>query len=429
MAKTGFWLRGAQGKLAGATVYKSGSDTVMREIVTPANPRTDKQLLQRIIMNTVMAAYSFMKDIADHSFEGVKAGRDTMAYFMKQNIQFARDKIRVMQEGGTDFISIFNFTPLGSRLLMPNQYQVSMGSLPQVTTAYSEESGDFHVPALNMVGMTYAQIINKLGLMRGDQLTFIGISGQPEDPTTYQFHYSRVILDPTGDNAEQLPLDTPFLDANGRINKPSFRNEGEFKFTEDAINGLNFHLFGGFISIGACVVVSRQVNDTWLRSTTYLTYDNSEITSLGECLNRSKNGVQNPIYQSNSRYLNNAGEGGGIAAETGGGGTPYASSITAVQVGTQPVTNGTTRNVYISTYPTDLEVKVTVDSLPTNGKILIKKGSNVVKQADIAALTTSIDLTFAKAADTGQFQVVLSLDGVETASSWSFSIQYDDNGD
>ncbi len=75
MAKVGFWLKGAKGKLAGSTIYKDGNgDTVMREVVSPANPQTDAQMIQRIIMHTVMSAFSKMKAITDHSFEGVKAG-------------------------------------------------------------------------------------------------------------------------------------------------------------------------------------------------------------------------------------------------------------------------------------------------------------------------------------------------------------------
>jgi hypothetical protein len=32
MAKTGFWLKGANGKLAGATIYQQNGETVMREV-------------------------------------------------------------------------------------------------------------------------------------------------------------------------------------------------------------------------------------------------------------------------------------------------------------------------------------------------------------------------------------------------------------
>ena len=53
-------------------MYKDANgDTVMREVVTPKNPKTTKQMIQRILMNTIMQAYSAMKEICDHSFENV----------------------------------------------------------------------------------------------------------------------------------------------------------------------------------------------------------------------------------------------------------------------------------------------------------------------------------------------------------------------
>lgn len=120
MAKTGFWLRGANGKLAGATIYQQNGETVIREVVSPSNPKTERQILQRIIMHTVMQAYSKMKEICDHSFEGVKKGQDCMSYFMKQNVQFAREKVASMQADGVDFYDMYNFVPLGLKGFTPH---------------------------------------------------------------------------------------------------------------------------------------------------------------------------------------------------------------------------------------------------------------------------------------------------------------------
>ena len=48
MAKAGFWLRGAQGKYAGAVLQNAaGGGTIMRENVTPSNPQTTSQVSQR----------------------------------------------------------------------------------------------------------------------------------------------------------------------------------------------------------------------------------------------------------------------------------------------------------------------------------------------------------------------------------------------
>ena len=95
--KTGFWLRNGNGKLAGATVYKDANgETIQREIVSPSNPKTMAQNIQRIVMSTVGAAYSVMKAICDHSFEGVKKGQETMSLFMSENIQKCRAAVEEM---------------------------------------------------------------------------------------------------------------------------------------------------------------------------------------------------------------------------------------------------------------------------------------------------------------------------------------------
>ena len=127
--KTGFWLRNGSGRLAGATVYKDGNgNTVMREVVSPSNPKTQAQMVQRIIMHTVMQAYSKMKEICDHSFEGVKKGQDTMSLFMKENVQKCRAAVAEMQAQGVAFINMYNFSLLGTKNFAANQYLVAIAA-------------------------------------------------------------------------------------------------------------------------------------------------------------------------------------------------------------------------------------------------------------------------------------------------------------
>ncbi len=90
MAKSGFWLRGAKGKLAGTTLYRSNGETQQREIVTPKNPQTNAQMIQRAIMASVMRAYSHGKAIFDHSFQGVSVGMKSMQAFQKENANILR---------------------------------------------------------------------------------------------------------------------------------------------------------------------------------------------------------------------------------------------------------------------------------------------------------------------------------------------------
>lgn len=94
MAKAGFWLRGAKGKLAGASMGKGANgQTIMREIVTPRNPKSNAQMIQRAIMATVMRAYSAGSEIFDHSFQGYAKGGMNQHRFVKLNANRLRSII------------------------------------------------------------------------------------------------------------------------------------------------------------------------------------------------------------------------------------------------------------------------------------------------------------------------------------------------
>ena len=395
--KTGFWLRGGNGKLAGATVYQQNGETVMREVVSPSNPKTDKQLIQRIIMHTVMSAYSKMKEITDHSFEGIKKGSDTMAYFVSQNVGFAREKVSSIQASGQTLENIYNFVPLKVKGFTPNQYQVAMGSLPSVTTTLrDDDEAKAYVPAIKT--NTYQGVCDALGLQRGDQLTFLMIDAN-NDASYGQcnFHFCRVILDPTNADFSQAAMSAPFL-SEGAINLPSVRNEGNFTFAIDAEKGLSFTYNGSLTCVSAAVIVSREQGDKWLRSTTYLVYSGQEEYSLGQCLEMAKDGNAT-IYTANSQYLNNAGVGGGTGAAAGsnsgsgnsgggsnvnpGGDNPLSlASITSATIDGQNMVAGTLKSIQVAEAPASKVLNVTVE----NGNhlfVAVKVGANEIASAPV----------------------------------------------
>lgn len=399
MAKTGFWLRGATGKLAGTTMYKDPTtgETVMREIVTPSNPKTEKQLIQRIIMHTVGASYSLMKEICDHSFEGQKAGRETMSYYMQQNIQFCRQQVAAMVNEGLNYYEIFNFIKLGVKGFVPNQYQLSMGSLPQVDAAmYRYRVSDIETTPKCIVsavkGNSYQEVIDALGLQRGDQLTFMVIRQRGLNQAN--FHFTRVILDPTDPATNTpLPLSTEFLALDGSINCPSVRNEGNFKFEVNPTDGLIFEpvsTAGGVIEAGA-VIVSRKVGDKWNRSNSYLAYEEGVAfaVSLGTAIDAAKEGVQSELYAPNALYLNNAGQGGnateGTAEEEGGGTTP-AATVQSCLIDNNNAIRGT-KKVVTKPNGTTFPVAIVVDGTVANGD---GKTVTIVKVSDSSVLASGV---------------------------------------
>ena len=439
MAKTGFWLKGANGKLAGATIYQQNGETVMREVVSPTNPKTEKQIIQRIIMHTVMQAYSKMKEICDHSFEGVKNGQPTMSYFMSQNVGFCREKVSTMQQQGIDFINMYNFVPLGLKGFTPNQYQVSMGSLPRVDcNLRDDDEAKGFVPVIRT--NTYQGVISALGLQRGDQLTFIMID--QNNGAQYgqcRFKFCRVILDPTNADYSQAALSVPFIDENGKINLPSVRNEGNFTFAIDAEKGLSFTFNASYTCVACAVIVSRKMNDKWLRSTAYLTYQLAEEYSLGECIEKAEDGSNSTIYAAADAYLNNAGQGGGAGAadaggdgNTGGSGnnpTPTTPALTSASIDGNVMTSGTLKVVTLAngtSFPVTKTVSAQANAAAAGHFLVVKQGSTEIESAAINNGAASLSHAWAK--DTIYTVFIEDEESNATATGYSFKFT-ESNGD
>lgn len=429
--KTGFWLRGGKGKLAGATVYQQNGETVMREVVSPTNPKTEKQIIQRIIMHTVMQAYSKMKEICDHSFEGLKKGQPTMSYFMAQNVGFAREKVANMQAQGIPFLNMYNFVPLGVKGFTPNQYQVSMGSLPRIdATLRDDDEAKAFLSGINV--NTYQAIIDAYGLQRGDQLTFLMIDKNTEAGFGQcNFHFCRVILDPTNADFTQAPLSVPFIDeATNKINLPSVRNEGSFSFGIIENKGLGFTYSGSLTCAAAAVIVSRKMNDKWLRSTAYLTYAAYEEYNMQQCIDAAQEGVQNQIYAAADAYLNNAGQGGGAAAEatdnpgTGGGGSTPAAAVTAATIGGESIVMGTTKQVAKpngTSFPITESLVITTNAAANGKQVVVKQGVEVIAFAPVANGAATISHAWAK--DTN-YVIGLRDDADSVTANTGFSFTY-----
>jgi hypothetical protein len=328
MAKSSFWLRGAKGKLAGATIYDANGQSVMREVKAHIkNPRTKAQMIQRVISKTVMNQYAAMKAIVNHSFQGKTAGAKSMAYFASINNRATRSFVAEMQNAGIALSEIYNFIPCKSVKFVPARSIISEGTLPQIYATIASDGSKASV-ALQGVDNTYEAVINTLGLQRGDQLTFV--TTEKNDNGDYKFDFCRVILDPREADGTAAPLSTPFI-ADGAVVKPSFRNEGDFAALTFAAGALGFSVSGGVVAT-AGVIASRQIDNDWLRSACELAFNEA---ALGEDICSLENAVylstaKTPVYTDSERYLNNAGVGGPQAGSEAS--TPIVSKVNNVDV-------------------------------------------------------------------------------------------------
>ena len=91
------------------------------------DPRTLPQMSQRCMVATIGSAYSAMKSICDHSFEGKTAGMQCMREFMSSNLK----QIQISKEYDNGLFGFNNYKEPGLR---PGCYIISKGSLSVALT-------------------------------------------------------------------------------------------------------------------------------------------------------------------------------------------------------------------------------------------------------------------------------------------------------
>lgn len=342
MSKGNMLLGHARGKVGDLVFSRVNGQQVTRaRAAVVKNPQTEAQMIQRILLNTVIQAYSRMSEICDHSFEGIAQGQPSMSAFMKRNLAYLRQYVSDgVNIDGLTFDDLYAFSPIGSNEFTMNPFIIAAGSLPSVTIAdISALNGAKIAVTASGAALTYEDVITSLGLQRGDQLTFI--SQEAWTDRRAAFNFARVILDPRDADGNTLPLSTEFL--NGTvINMPNPRNEGA---------EINYSFASGFLTFnrsdnsqfGAAVIVSRQKSDgTWLRSNTSITLVAGtpqlvNSRSLQECLDLFAAGsidVANPLYLNNARRVTAA----SVATAQGFAAT-YGYYPTGAKFGTGKVTD------------------------------------------------------------------------------------------
>lgn len=292
-SKSFFGLR--RGSTKSLTFQVLDGTQITKDRVTEVrNPRTEKQRIQRVIMNTALRAYSHMQEIVNHSFEGVTYGGKTQQAFIADNIREVRNRLA---DKGESYKYEKSFTPIGQTFVAPNAYIVSKGSLPE--QMYSIGQG-LIVPA----GATYADLIAACKAEPGDQLTVAVLAGDTKPQNTV-FRFCRIILQPQDPSGANLPLSTEII-ADGHINMPNLKNENTDVFAFALVDGQMIVTVDGLTILAGATILSREVYGKWLRSPQKMAYASPKIGfNLIEAVATSVS----EIAVTDPYYLNNAGAG------------------------------------------------------------------------------------------------------------------------
>lgn len=306
MAKVGFYLRGARGKLAGA-VFQRGADgaTVAREIVKPKNPKTSGQLAQRMIFATATAAYSKMKAICDHSWEGVQYGSKSQQEFMKRNLQMLRGRAAV-NEG--------QFLAKGVNVLMDNPYVISKGSLSAPSNITIADNGfKLNVTPIGDTPkiFTVKDFCTAMGIDKGDQLTFVAI-GYNEDDFVAQydnlvygnsyFEYLRITVKADADDNDVV------FDDDSENWGPAIIAES-YGVLAPEMSGVNILITASYDILAGAVIRSKKSGNQWLRSNATMTMTGGATAFKFLTVLQSWYGDSTPLTFDNPYILNNAEQG------------------------------------------------------------------------------------------------------------------------
>lgn len=286
MAKSSSFFGIRTGSTKNFTFSELHGEQITKERVTRVkNPRTISQMRQRMLMATIGAAYSYLKAIADHSFEGKTVGQQNMNEFMRVNLNKFRDA--ALNSNATYAMNAY-----GDKLVNPMRYILAKGSLPTMP---------FVINASNQIALTYnvadastaEKIYDAMGIKKGDMVTFVWVVGNAS-LVTGVFRYT----------PQQLNIVRLKADKAGAITTP----HDAFSYESNHADlDINVNLSEGVLKLATteanfgAVILSRQNAGTWLRSNATMVSNKSIIEGVSV-------GNQLATYPIESELILNGGE-------------------------------------------------------------------------------------------------------------------------
>lgn len=293
-------------KLGNMVYYTMNGKTYARARVEQVkNPKTAKQMAQRLIFTTAVRSRDALKSIVDHSFENKKYGSESLNYFMKRNLEILR--ARAASDNG--LTGSFN-VPYGITM-QANPLLVSQGTVPSMGYTFDNNGLSFDVGEENSI--TVGEFLSRHSTVRkGDQITILLLV-----PTS---NYEATTASGEAVNATHLikmRITIPANIADDAVFFESTNNtfgslliiEGDSNFSFVHENGSLAFLYGLNDDNGlcGCIIVSRPEGNKWLRSTEYMkmnpNYDDG-LYNFNDVLNTWMQGTTEIVGLEDNEYLN-----------------------------------------------------------------------------------------------------------------------------
>ena len=290
MAKGNMFLGMSRGSVGDVTFYRNRGNQVARaRNRKPANPRSEAQVIQRMLLATASRAYSRMKGIVDHSFQGVQYGGISQSYFLKRALEDLRTWVALTLPSAPESV---NQNPTGVYgLAYPTRTAlsgvgllISEGTVPSVPAVTVTPAGEGSVPSFDHFGAIITDetaaipaFLNAIGAKWGDQITVVALNYRGE------FLASRYVMEsnPSEDDLEDVwdgTISSALFDrTKSLLSRVRLIVQGEAGARKivPIIEG------DTGLPDAAAVIISRKVGDVWQRSTQRLVWL-SEAVDLGD---------------------------------------------------------------------------------------------------------------------------------------------------
>lgn len=256
-SKSFFGLRRGSTKTLTFQVF-NGQQITKDRVEAVKNPRTQSQMVQRMVIATATAGYQAMRDICDHSFEGVSFGLNSMSRFVSENIRRINADIK-------NAAGHFSYNPYQDRQLYASPFILAQGSLKSLDNVVEfSQSNGFVDCSLNWPSGIAAtdkvpDLFNALGIKVGDMLTFCFIFNSATG-NAYRFGWCRLTVKaaPNMELEDAEWADVFDFESNYIFNS-CYTNNLAIKCVVEIPGANGDSAFGTMIH-------SRQANGKWLRS-------------------------------------------------------------------------------------------------------------------------------------------------------------------
>ena len=251
----------------GSDVYSLGTDgkgkrqQVVRALAEEvANPRTQSQMFNRMVMSTVMQAVHAMKVVIDHSFDGRPIGQPNISEFIRRNYALAKaDAI-----ANPAYNNSFGMAKYGEKGVRSGAYVISSGKLVRDSRLGGHNFRLlFNLGAGNINVGTLRSVMN---VSKEGYITWVRLSASAG------FEYVRCFLDPSLADNTEITNDNKnsLFTFEGNVTPTIELSSTQYQMVLPQLND----------GTGVGVILSDKINGKWHHNTCQLTkYLNMQYTA------------------------------------------------------------------------------------------------------------------------------------------------------